>query len=764
MAFSSSPPTRSEQTASQETRAPAPAAPTTTSSVSAPPGPEPGDKMPQRNAQRGGGNSRAASSHLRREADLRALLATVDQKNELARLVDSITDTMQSQIGQVFDQPAGPSPITHVPINVANNPHATKSPGLHTAIAAGHRIEAGLPGEKENDSRGRQSPLHGASGDRDGTAEPRGVQEELKKEALAVFQKWQAMVAKRVSEIATAEDPPLAQQAQKQPRPSNGRASGRPPPKGGAPGKGSGTSNRSNSSRRQNIPSGPAPPLAQFSAEKRQLLLHTMLLLLLSLESYSAYSRVLLVRLASHLRVPLRIFAEDEARVARSLSLAANGAYLAEEGLAEKAETVKKDKRGKGGGGTGSSGAASSSPGLAEPLVAARIGSLVGGIGLSPAAAASVLGTMGTMADGGLAACIFFGICGPRKAAVKSLDAFTKDMQDIALLPLHGEEKTEIREAKAVPPQDRRLRLSIAVSGWLLQDDDAAGPWRVLGDKSEAYALSWEQETLAKIGASLKTVAISMSWQGAKKEFVNRNVLASLKAFKWPEGLLKTSKIIDNPWSVGMVRADKVGLTLADIILSKVQGERGVSLLGYSLGARVIYTCLMSLSERRAFGLVENVIMMGTPAPSSHCVWTALRSVVSGRVVNVFSENDSMLGFLHRTSCVQFGVAGLQRIQGVYGIENVDATKPVVSHLRYADLVGRILKDVGWEDLKSDEAGQPEKVVVSATEHEQQEQEKENQTRQPTDEKQGPRGGKEGRKRSGRRRLEAKFQAMNIAH
>lgn len=211
-----------------------------------------------------------------------------------------------------------------------------------------------------------------------------------------------------------------------------------------------------------------------------------------------------------------------------------------------------------------------------------------------------------------------------------------------------------------------------------------------------------------------------------------------------------------------MVRADKVGIALADAIINKVYGERGISLLGYGLGARIIYTCLMSLSERRIFGQIENVLVMGTPAPSSQCVWTALRSVVSGRVINVFSENDFILGFLHRTGCVQFGVAGLQRIQGVYGIENVDASKPVSNHLRYASLVGRILKDVGWEDLNM--------VKIKRAEEEsrftgcESESDIKARTARTAMGSMTQQSAKEGKQKPGRRRLEARLQAINIVH
>jgi hypothetical protein len=189
-------------------------------------------------------------------------------------------------------------------------------------------------------------------------------------------------------------------------------------------------------------------------------------------------------------------------------------------------------------------------------------------------------------------------------------------------------------------------------------------------------------------------------------------VFASLLEALWPVGLLKISKILDNPWSVGMVRADKAGVVLADAIINKVQGERGITLIGYSLGARMIYTCLMTLAEKRAFGLVENVVMMGTPAPSDAHVWCAIRSVVAGRLVNVYSESDYILGFLYRTSSIQYGVAGLQRIEGTDGVENVDVSDKVSGHLRYQYLVGSILKHIGWEDIDLDQVARDEETLI----------------------------------------------------
>lgn len=149
-----------------------------------------------------------------------------------------------------------------------------------------------------------------------------------------------------------------------------------------------------------------------------------------------------------------------------------------------------------------------------------------------------------------------------------------------------------------------------------------------------------------------------------------------------------------------MVRAEKAGAVLADaIVRHKFQGERPVSLIGYSLASRAIYACLMVLAERRHFGLIDSVVMMGTPAPSESRVWLTLKSVVSGRLVNVYSDKDFILGFLYRTSNIHFGVAGLQEIQGAGGVENYRVKELPRGHLGYRQLTGQVLRDIGWEDL-----------------------------------------------------------------
>ena len=457
--------------------------------------------------------------------------------------------------------------------------------------------------------------------------------------------------------------------------------------------------------------------LYSLAKEKRVVVLHAMLLLLLSLEHYVAHSRILLLHIASSLHLPLHILTEEEMKVAQGLLEAAKHMSGNEE-TQKRAEENTIARRWK----VGLAGAAGAAivgvtGGLAAPIIAGAVGTVMGGLGLGATSAAALLGTL---TESGIIVGGLFGAYGGRMTG-KMMDAYAKEVQDFAFLPLKGSPHPKL--VKDVSAQDRRLRVTIGVSGWLTQREDIITPWRVLGRQSEVFALRWELEALSNLGSSLESVIKSFAWSVAKKEIIARTVFASLTDAMWPIALLKVSKVIDNPFSVAKNRADKAGLVLADALINKAQGERPVTLIGYSLGARLIYSCLMSLAERRAFGLIESVVLLGAPAPADGADWRAMRTVVSGRLVNIFSENDYILAFLYRTSSIQYGVAGLQEVQDVKGIENVNVSDMVSGHLRYQYLVGSILEKIGFEDIDLEVVKQEEETLALLEEQQKKEEE-----------------------------------------
>lgn len=76
-------------------------------------------------------------------------------------------------------------------------------------------------------------------------------------------------------------------------------------------------------------------------------------------------------------------------------------------------------------------------------------------------------------------------------------------------------------------------------------------------------------------------------------------VVGIMTAIAWPAALIAASSMIDNPWHVCTRRASEAGKQLAEVLLSREQGNRPVTLIGFSLGARVIFSCLEELAKRK---------------------------------------------------------------------------------------------------------------------------------------------------------------------
>jgi hypothetical protein len=267
-------------------------------------------------------------------------------------------------------------------------------------------------------------------------------------------------------------------------------------------------------------------------------------------------------------------------------------------------------------------------------------------------------------------------------------------------------------------PQKReqhRLRVFIGVSGWLNLPADVSKPWEVVDSgTTEPFALRFELDAMLRLGNSLNDVLFGYAFDGVTYAVVSRTLLGALYAGLWPLGLVKAASVLDNPFSVALTRADKAGKVLAHALIDGVQGKRPVTLTGYSVGARVVYACLIELANQHAFGLVESAVLMGTPVPANPKRWRQIRSAVAGRVVNVYSTEDYVLGFLYRSTKLQVGVAGLHEVEDVHGVENVDVSKLVSGHDRYRYLAGTILVNIGFGDVDFNKVAEQERALEEA--------------------------------------------------
>ena len=230
--------------------------------------------------------------------------------------------------------------------------------------------------------------------------------------------------------------------------------------------------------------------------------------------------------------------------------------------------------------------------------------------------------------------------------------------------------------------------------------DTAALPFSTLDSiMGDHYTLYWEPEMLEALGSGLKifaTEAVTFSIQQALAHTIMGALLAGLA---WPLALTKLGYLVDNPWNNGLDRARLAGLILADSLMNRNLGARPVTLVGYSLGARVIFYCLLELARMNAYGLVENVALFGTPVSASKQQWKECTTVVAGRFINGYASNDWLLGFLFRASTAGLGnVAGLRPLKHIEGsrVQNVDCTDLVKGHLSYRMLMPKLLKRAGF--------------------------------------------------------------------
>ncbi|KAH3666935.1 hypothetical protein OGAPHI_003385 [Ogataea philodendri] len=255
-----------------------------------------------------------------------------------------------------------------------------------------------------------------------------------------------------------------------------------------------------------------------------------------------------------------------------------------------------------------------------------------------------------------------------------------------------------------------RVNLILTVSGWMSgKMDDVRLPFStvdpVMGD---LYSLLWEPEMLTSMGQTIGILASEILTQSIQQILGSTVLIALMAAVQLPMMLSKLGYLLDNPWNVSLDRAWSAGLVLADTLRRGKLGFRPITLVGFSLGARVIYSCLLDLAKTGDYGLIENVYLFGSPFVVKEDQITMACSVVSGRFVNGYSKKDWILGYLFRATS-----GGLNRIAGlspIEQVENFNCSELVQGHMEYRKVMPKLMKEMGWEVLNEEfvEIDQPD--------------------------------------------------------
>ena len=258
----------------------------------------------------------------------------------------------------------------------------------------------------------------------------------------------------------------------------------------------------------------------------------------------------------------------------------------------------------------------------------------------------------------------------------------------------------------------------------------------------EVYSLHWETHMLTKLCLCFRDVALtsaaSAGQQALRLMVANTVALAA----SVPIYVLQAMNSIDETWSVVVSRAEDAGKELARSLMVNNAGHRPVTLVGYSFGARVVFSCLKQLAvyqqqwedyheqkasraigfaaheeankakrkekkwmlhelefDREPASVVEDAIIMGAPMYLSLASWKACRQVVAGRFVNVYSRTDKILSlmFKYKQMMESFKPVCGNCTIAVPGVENIDISDLVSNHQEYVLKLGDILKRVRHE-------------------------------------------------------------------
>ncbi|CAG8711517.1 4677_t:CDS:2, partial [Acaulospora morrowiae] len=205
----------------------------------------------------------------------------------------------------------------------------------------------------------------------------------------------------------------------------------------------------------------------------------------------------------------------------------------------------------------------------------------------------------------------------------------------------------------------------IAGGGLGEDDNEVTKPWLPTFENTanyiDTFALTFDIGILRSLGRAFRRFLAESAVKVAAQSALHSTVFATLaSALLLPTALMKAGDLIDNPWALGVDRAYKAGLVLSDVLCERVQGKRPTVLVGYSLGALVIWSCLCELQKRKKYGLIDSVILIGAPVLSTPVAqWEEVASVVSRRFVNAYATNDIVLGLIYRMHSLSLNVAGL---------------------------------------------------------------------------------------------------------
>ncbi|XP_039121466.1 uncharacterized membrane protein F35D11.3-like [Dioscorea cayenensis subsp. rotundata] len=128
----------------------------------------------------------------------------------------------------------------------------------------------------------------------------------------------------------------------------------------------------------------------------------------------------------------------------------------------------------------------------------------------------------------------------------------------------------------------------------------------------------------SSFGGRHRALLLFLTYDGRDAMMTVLGTLVTVLA--WPITLLAATDFIDSKWSIALNRSEKEGKLLAEVLTKGLLGYRPVTLVGFSLGARVIFKCLQKLAASGdSEGIVERVVLLDAPIFVNSENWESVR-------------------------------------------------------------------------------------------------------------------------------------------
>lgn len=261
----------------------------------------------------------------------------------------------------------------------------------------------------------------------------------------------------------------------------------------------------------------------------------------------------------------------------------------------------------------------------------------------------------------------------------------------------------EIENFKIIKKNEGKTNHNIIyINGFLSQEEENFEDWiDNINEEfldSACYGVTWESKNKYELGSSFtKDLSGKVAFEFAKKY--------AQRSSKNPNILLKVvnsiSDLISNPWHSAMVKSVMTGILIADLI-SRTK-DQTFTLMGHSLGCRVIYYILETLGTRNKKFIKDVYLLGGAVDRNDIRGWEKAVESVQGKIYNCYSKNDNILKYLYKGANLKFSDpigSGEIKFKSPH-ISNFDCSEIIDGHMKWKKNFDKVLNIISKSKNKA---------------------------------------------------------------